>query len=188
MEQSLVTLQARTEVCNMEHAHYRGGFLYVIRDKTSADSAMAFIKIAVTDQLLDIQRQSRHSNIATPFLVHRKPLRNRRGWTEGKAHWSYVLPEYLSKAFAEARDASGLYDQLNPDERPTFHEIRGLGGRLYLDLGISKAAIQALMTHTSQRITEIYLERGAAALRDDDYLTVTAPMRLDAIGIASGAA
>ena len=36
MEQSLVTLQARSEICNMQHAHYRDGHLFVIRDKSPA--------------------------------------------------------------------------------------------------------------------------------------------------------
>src|ERR1035438_796110 len=50
-------------------------------------------------------------------------------WTEGKPHWTYVHPEYLSKGFAEAREAAGLYADMKPAKRPTFHEIRGLGAR-----------------------------------------------------------
>jgi hypothetical protein len=30
------------------------------------------------------------------------------------------------------------------------------------------------MTHSNKRTTEIYLERGAQALTDDDYLALTA--------------
>jgi integrase len=67
---------------------------------------------------------------------------------------------------------------MKPRERPTFHEIRGLGSRLYREQGMSKAAIQALMTHTNERVTEIYLDGGTAALKDDDYLPVAAPMVL----------
>jgi len=36
------------------------------------------------------------------------PNRERREWTEGKPHWTYINPEYLSKAFAKARDLSGF--------------------------------------------------------------------------------
>ena len=32
------------------------------------------------------------------------------------------------------------------------------------------------MTHASKRTTQIYLERGKAALTDADYLSVTAPL------------
>jgi enterobacteria phage integrase len=127
MQQSLVTLQARTEICNMQRAHYRNGHLFDIRDKTSGDSEMAFIKIALTEELEDIrQRSLRLDGIASPYLIHRAPDRCRREWTQGKPHWTYVNPDYLTKAFAEARDAlqSKRYAHLGPKERPTFHEIR----------------------------------------------------------------
>lgn len=178
MEQSLVTLQARAEICNMQHQHYRRGYLFVIRDKVSGDSDMAFIKIKVTDELEDIRRRSLSDRVVSPFLVHRAPERRRRQWTEGKPHWTYVNPEYLSKAFAEARDKVERYAELPPRERPTFHEIRGLGARLYRKLGVPEAAIQALMTHANKRTTAIYLDRGAEALSDDDYITVSATLRL----------
>jgi hypothetical protein len=45
-------------------------------------------------------------------------------------HRTAVHPEHLSKAFAEARDGSGLYGDMEPAKGPTFHEIRGLGADL----------------------------------------------------------
>lgn len=176
MEQSMVTLQARLEVCNMRHTDYRDCYLFVIRDKVSGDSDMAFIKIAVTPQLDELRRRSLRTGIASPFLVHRAPDRRRREWTEGKPHWTYVVPDYLSKAFAEARDKVDRFDQMGAGERPTFHEIRGLGARLYRSQGMHEDAIQALMTHAHQRTTQIYLDRGATALSDADYHSVQAPM------------
>jgi integrase len=176
MEQSLVTLQARTEVCNMRHVDYRGGYLFVIRDKVSGDSDMAFIKIAITPELEDIRRRSMLDAVLSPYLVHRSPSRQRREWTEGKPHWTYVNPEYLSKAFAEARDETKRFEHLKAPERPTFHEIRGLGARTYRARGIPESEVQALMTHANPRTTQIYLERGAAALTDDDYIAVKAPL------------
>jgi integrase len=89
-----------------------------------------------------------------------------------------VKPEYLSKAFAEARDATELYKALKPLERPSFHEIRGLGARILRSRGVSEDAIQALMTHSNRRTTQIYLDLGASALTDDDYHTVSAPLML----------
>jgi integrase len=178
MEQSLVTLQARKEICNTRYADYRDGYLFVIRDKVSGESDMAFIRIALTAQLDDLRRRSLADGVLSTFLVHRAPDRRRRNWTEGKPHWTYVHPEYLSKAFAEARGASGLYANMEAAKRPTFHEIRGLGARIYRAQGTPEAAIQALMTHAHRRTTQIYLDRGAAALTDDDYQTVSAPLTL----------
>jgi hypothetical protein len=78
-------------------------------------------------------------------------------------HWTYVHPEYLSKAFAEAREASGLHGDIEPAKRPTFHEIRGSGARIYRAAGTLDAAIQALMTHAHRRTTQIYLDKGPTA-------------------------
>lgn len=187
MEQSLVTLQGRSEICNMRHTDYRDGHLFVIRDKVSGDSDMAFIKIALTEELEDIRRRSlKIDGIVSPFLVHRAPDNRRRDWTEGKPHWTYVNPDYISKAFAEARDQVEHFKTMMPKRRrPTFHEIRGLGSRLYLEQGIPESAIQALMTHANKRTTRIYLEGGAEALTDNDFLAVAAPLRLRDVGIAS---
>lgn len=178
MDQSLVTLLARTEICNVQQAHYRDGWLYVIRDKTSAQSDMAFIKIAITQQIEEIRRRSYLDALASPYLIHRKPANDRREWIENKPHWSFVNPPYLTKAFAAARQAAGIYEHLDPLERPSFHEIRGLGSRIMLANGIDAKVIQFLMTHSDPKTTEIYLEGGAAALKDSDYIPVSAPLSL----------
>src|ERR1700675_3250236 len=62
-------------------------------------------------------------------------------------------------------DKVGRFKALPERERPTYHEIRGLGSRLYLERGRAKRDIQELMTHSSQQTTEIYLERGPQALK-----------------------
>lgn len=179
MELSLVTLQGRSEICNMQHGHFRNDHLFVIRDKTSGDSDMAFIRIALTEQLLELQSRSRLlDDTVSPYLIHRRPDSMRREWIDAKPHWTYITPDYLSKAFAEARDQIERFAALAPRQRPTFHEIRGLGSRIYREQGMPKADIQALMTHTNERVTEIYLERGAGALRDEDFQSVAAPLRL----------
>jgi integrase len=111
---------------------------------------------------------------------------------EGKPHWTYVNPQYVSKAFELARDAAldkhgqHRYAHLTPAQRPTFHEIRGLGARLCRSQGIPEQAIQALMTHASKRTTQIYLERGKEALTNEDYLTVSAPLSARALLNPSG--
>jgi hypothetical protein len=44
---------------------------------------------------------------------------------------------------------------------------------MYREHGAPEASIQALMTHADRKTTEIYLERGAKALADSDYVPVT---------------
>lgn len=183
MDLSLITLQARNEICNMQHAHWRGGFIYVIREKTSGQSNMAFIRIAITDQLEELRRRAlRLDSIASPYLVHRAPGRARREWIAGKPHWSFVNPNYLTNAFADARNASGHYTHLRPEQLPSFHEIRGLGSRLYEGQAKVEAEdIQRLMAHGDMRTTQIYLQHGAAALRDDQFHQVSATLDLTSI-------
>lgn len=165
MKLSFITLQVRSECCNMQCSDIRNEFIYVVRDKTSADSDMAFIKIAVTDEIEALLWQSKQldDGVESPFVVHRKPFRDRREWIEGKPHWTYVNPGYLSKAFAKARDISGHYDELDSNERPSLHEVRGLGGRTYVETGVmTEEKVSNLMTHADRKTTEIYLEKGIA--------------------------
>ena len=86
--------------------------------------------------------------------------------------------DYLTKTFEEVRDSTKFYAHLAPRQRPTFHEIRSLGARTYRALGVPEEKIQALMTHADERATKIYLERGAGALTDADYVPVQAVLTL----------
>jgi integrase len=65
-------------------------------------------------------------------------------------------------------------------------DTRGLGARIYRAQGTPEGAIQALMTHAHRRTTQIYLDRGAAALTDDDYQAVVAPLTLQQMLGAKG--
>jgi hypothetical protein len=41
--------------------------------------------------------------LASPYLIHRRPARKQRRWTEGKPHWTFVNPAYLTKLFIAAQ-------------------------------------------------------------------------------------
>ena len=97
---------------------------------------------------------------------------------QNKPHWSYVNPSYLTKTFKKVRDRSGLFDGWEPRQRPTFHEIRSLGGRLYRKLGHPKEYVQALMTHTDETTTDIYLA-DPEALTEENYRRVKADLKLN---------
>jgi hypothetical protein len=70
-----------------------------------------------------------------------------------REHHTQVLPEQLSRAFAQARLDAGIVGA-NP---ATYHEIRSLGGALLREIGWSVAQVQTIMTHTSEAMTELYL-------------------------------
>jgi hypothetical protein len=67
---------------------------------------------------------------------------------------------------------------LTPDERPSFNEIRGLGARACEELGMKVEELKILMAHADKKTTAIYLQGGAEALKDTDYVTVEAPLTL----------
>jgi hypothetical protein len=126
MDVSLITLQARKEVCAMRFEHFRDGYLFVIRDKVSAKSDMAFIKIRLTQQLEEFRTRGRAlDNVASPFLVHYMPEKKQRRVmdmkTERYGHWSAVAPEHLTHVFDDVRRETGLFNHLKRGERPSFH-------------------------------------------------------------------
>jgi len=178
MELSLVTLQARAECCNMRFEDYRDGWLYVIRDKTAADSDMAFIRIEETPQINRIIEKGRSDGVLSPYIVHCRPASLRPQHQQNKPHWSYVNPGYLTKTFKRVRDEIGVFDGLESRECPTFHEIRSLGGRIYRKLGFPKKYIQSLMTHTDESTTTIYLTN-PEAVSEERFRIVKADLRLD---------
>ncbi len=92
-------------------------------------------------------------NLSSPFLIHRLP--NRSSPSERKSHHTQVLPKYLSDRFAAARDKTGLFKTMPELERPTFHEIRSLGIKLYENNGYDA---QKLAGHTDRKMTELYKE------------------------------
>jgi enterobacteria phage integrase len=182
MDLSLLTLQSRSEVCNMQHDHFRDGFLYVIREKVANQSEMGFIRIPEGGELAALRQRARVlDHTISPYLVHRAPVKRKRRDLKNLPHWTYVRPHYLSQCFLEARDATGLWSHLDALERPSFHEIRGLASRLSRARGVSKGDIQALMTHSNPKTTAIYLEGGAQALRDEDFIPVKLTLSLSEV-------
>lgn len=174
MDLSLVTLQARLEVVRMAYDDEKDGELFVIRDKVSAVSEMAFIRITVGPALRKIIDRSRRDNLLSPLIVHAEPKRRHRKYMDAKRHWTAVHEDYLTRHFRKVREATGHWDSLEPGHRPTFHEIRSLGGRLYIQAGYAKAYVQSLMTHTDKKTTEIYLSGGA--LSASNYRAVRADL------------
>jgi len=90
----------------------------------------------------------------THVISHKFEKRYKSGQRQ---HHYQILPDYLTRSFAEARDASGLYDGVPTKARPGLHEVRALSSHLYDRAGYSKKDIQQLLAHTDEKVTEIYL-------------------------------
>ncbi len=146
---ALITLQARTELSLMRFDHIQDGLLKVVRQKTGEH-----IKIEIGSHLESVLRRCR-DDLASPFVIHRRPEKKR---IDGKENWTQVLPDYISKAFKKARDASGYYDDLEPNQKPGIHEVRSYGADRYLKAGYSKEYVNALLGHAEIKTTDIYLD------------------------------
>ena len=176
MELSLVTLQARNEVCNVLRSDIRDGWLFIIRKKVAGESEAGFIRIRMTPHLESIVARATSDNLHSPYIVHYRPQSRRRKHMDAKPHWTFVEPGYLSRAFQEIRDLTAI-GQRPAAKRPTFHECRSLGARLYRSGGYSEKYIQGLMAHADIKTTDIYLE--GRELRDEDYVAVEAGLNLE---------
>ncbi len=178
MRLSLVTLQGRAEIVNFLLADRYDGWLHFIRDKTAGDTEKAFIRIEETPQIAEIIAHAMSDGTHSPFVVHYKPKSRQRKHMDAKPHWTYVTPDHLTKTFKDVRDECGLYDSLKPRQRPTFHEIRSLGARIYEKLGYPKGYINALLGHADEKTTDIYLRMGKDAITHDHYKPAKAEMNL----------
>lgn len=155
MDLSLVTLLRREDVAALKFTDHHDDALWVVPEKTDA-STMLKLKLAVTDELGALIKRCR-DDVLSPYMVHRLPGKARPKNAQAKArlHHTQVLPEQITRAFADVRDSL----EIGGDNPPTFHEIRSLGGALLMtEKGWSKPQVQALMGHASEAMTTVYLE------------------------------
>jgi integrase len=150
MDLALITLQRRGDVSRMKFENVRDGKLYVVQEKTEKYDT-GYLAIAIGPRLKKVIRNCR-DDLASPYLVHRRPERKIKE-REGMDHWTQVKPQMITRAFAEARDESGLFDGVPENQRPTFHEIRALGIKNYRDKG---ADPQQLAGHATAKMTSNY--------------------------------
>ncbi len=158
MDLALITLQRRSDVARMKFENIRDGKLYVIQEKTEKYDT-GYLAIALGPKLEKVIKRCR-DDLASPYLVHRRPERKIKE-REGMDHWTQVKPQMITRAFAEARDQSQLFEGVPENELPTFHEIRALGIKRYRDRGEDP---QKLAGHATAKMTSNY-DRGHDEIR-----------------------
>ena len=147
MDLALQTLQRREDISDAKFEDIKDGFLWIQQKKTGMP-----VKITITSPLQKILNRC-HDAVVSPYVIH-------QGFKTNKARRAKKLtPESLTKGFARYRKKSGYYDNLSQWERPSFHEIRALGADLYRQAGWHESEIQKLLGHTSEKMTQIYLDR-----------------------------
>lgn len=159
MDLSLITLQSRLELCAMRLKQDESDILRVVRQKTADRTDKAYLEIEVGADLRKVLTRCKVKAMryGSPFMLNHPT----RMPSKAKKHRTQVLPSYLSRKFTQAVNECGLYDHLPLAERPTFHEVRSLGGRIYEALGRGEESIQELYGHSKSDTTAIYLEGDA---------------------------
>lgn len=115
------------------------------------------LELVMGKALREVVMECIKSPVVCPFLVNTIPKSRCRKQLQKKLHWNAVTADYLTKAFSEVRDRSKVFEHLEIQERPTFHEIRALGAWLYEQQGCHQDYIQALLGHADEKMTEHYL-------------------------------
>lgn len=131
------------------------GELAIHRQKTHKSEASHVI-IPINETIKTIIDNSR-DNIASPYVVHRLPKKNSNPTSALVNHVTQIVSKNISREFSKVRDELGVYKHLKPEERPTYHEIRGLSARLIKAQGIDP---QTRMGHSDSKSTKVYTEFG----------------------------
>ncbi|MCP3849472.1 MAG: tyrosine-type recombinase/integrase [Gammaproteobacteria bacterium] len=155
MDIGLITLQRRSDIVLMGFDDIREGFLWVDQNKGKRhNNEVTRLKIPLSLSNLKNTLSGCRDSTISPFVIHRKPARRtiRKGF-----HWTQIKASFLSKEFKKYRDKTELFNELSPEEKPTFHEIRALGGDIY-DKQFGKKFTQTLLGHTTEAMTQHYLD------------------------------
>jgi enterobacteria phage integrase len=157
---ALVSGQDRSTIAGLRRSAVGPEFLAVLRGKTKVRIEIPLalrldaIGLSLSDALAACQSGLRSLKPDRDYIVHHaRPHGNAP--VGAKVH-----PDNLSHSFSAARVLAGL-EGANP---PTFHEIRSLAKRLYLDQG--GVDTRALLGHLTERMSDLYANpRGAEAIR-----------------------
>lgn len=154
----LLSLQRREDIVTWPKsaADTEKNTLKVSPGKTQNYDSPIHLEVVMGSALREVILECVRSPVVCPYLIHYSPKARKREQLDAKLHWNAVTPDYLTKAFAKARDDSEAYKSMKPGEQPTFHELRALGAWLYEQQGFPQEYIQALMGHADVKMTEHY--------------------------------
>lgn len=160
MNIALRSLQRRSDLTGLHRTQVdlERNIITILQEKTRNYANPVYIEIEMGPELRADVEACIRSDIPCPYLIHTRPYRMSQKIREAKPHPFAVTPEHLSKQFAHYRDLSGVYDHLQPEERPTLHEIRALGVWLYEKAGYPKEYIMALSGHAGEAMFQHYKE------------------------------
>lgn len=154
---ALLTGADRSTLAKLERGSIGPEFLTVQRGKTNVRIEIPLnLRLEVLGMTVADALTACRSNVVSKYrfvIHHTKKYGN-------APLGSSIHPDRMSHAFAEARELAGITGA-NP---PTWHEIRSLSKRLYLEQG--DVDTKALLGHKTERMSDLYADpRGSAPIR-----------------------
>ncbi|AXL49157.1 hypothetical protein DSC91_000863 [Paraburkholderia caffeinilytica] len=153
---ALVSGQDRSTVARWERSFQQDGHAVLTRGKTGVRIAIPVeLRMDVLGMSLsDVIARCRSTGIVSKYLIHH--IRPNVNAPKGAA---IKIKTFTSK-FKEARDLAGI----TGDDAPTFHEMRSLTKRLYMEQG--GVDTKALLGHMTDVIADLYANsRGLEPLK-----------------------
>lgn len=145
---ALISGQDRMTISQWLRSSVAGDHVIVTRGKTNVEISipMALRMDVVGISLAEVIMRCKTTGIVSKYLVHHVSMKR------AKKRGEPVKPDAISRAFADARVFAGL----DHENAPTFHEIRSLCKRLYMDQG--NVDTKALLGHKSDKTANIYAD------------------------------
>ncbi|SEH04316.1 Uncharacterised protein [Candidatus Venteria ishoeyi] len=154
MDLGLLTLQRRSDLAALNWEQVKDGYIWIQQQKVEKYGT-GNLKIRITPEIQTILDRCQ-DGILSAHVLHRQPQKRRQA--QGRDDFTAILPDMITKEWAKIRKKSGYYaTDSDPRTLPGFHEIRSLGASIYEE-SKSKAIVQALLGHTSEKMTEHYLQ------------------------------
>jgi integrase len=153
---ALISGQDRSTVARWEHSFQQDGYAVLTRGKTGVRIAipleLRMEKLGMS--LADVIAKCRTTGIVSKYLIHH--IRPNVNAPKGSA----IKLKTITAKFKEARDLAGI----TGDDAPTFHEMRSLTKRLYMEQG--NVDTKALLGHMTDAIADLYANsRGIEPMR-----------------------
>jgi len=145
---ALVSAQDLSTIATWERSFQTDGYAVLLRGKTGAKVAIPLeIRLNVIGlSLADVIARCRATGVVSKYLIHHVK-HNNAAPKGGK-----VKTKSISDKFREARKLAGITDA----EAPTFHELRSLSKRLYIEQG--GVDTKALLGHKSDATAALYAD------------------------------
>lgn len=145
---ALVSAQDLSTIATWERSFQTDGYAVLTRGKTGAKVAIPLeIRLnAIGMSLADVIARCRSTGVVSKYLIHH--VKHNNAVPKG----AKVKARSISDKFRDARNLAGITD----DEAPTFHELRSLSKRLYIEQG--GVDTKALLGHKSDATAALYAD------------------------------